>query len=92
MVGLVLWSALPLRAQTTATPAPAAPAREAPVGSAAQATPPLERRVSLDLRDVRLETALEAINRQARLGLSYTARLVPLDKIVSISGRAKRKP
>ncbi|MBX6331829.1 MAG: TonB-dependent receptor [Gemmatimonadaceae bacterium] len=58
------------------------------MGSAAQATPPLERRVSLDLRDVRLETALEAINRQAHLGLSYTARLVPLDKIVSISGRA----
>jgi TonB-linked SusC/RagA family outer membrane protein len=45
---------------------------------------PLDRRVSLDLKEARLEDVLEQINRQADLGLTYTARLVPLDKRVSI--------
>ena len=52
--------------------------------SAQQGTSPLERVVSLDVHNVRLEAALESIDRQAHLGLAYTARLVPLDKRVTV--------
>jgi TonB-linked SusC/RagA family outer membrane protein len=52
--------------------------------SVQQGTSPLERVVSLDLRNVRLEAALEEIDRQAHLGLAYTARIVPLDKRVTV--------
>ncbi len=45
---------------------------------------PLSRIVSLDLHDVRLQEALDAIDRQAKLGLAYSRRVVPLDKRVSI--------
>lgn len=72
-----------------ATPAvaqDAAPTRDPAThaGQRAEAAQPLDRRVTLNLRRVRLEVALETIDRQARLGLSYTARLVPLDAIVTI--------
>ena len=63
---------------------PTAPAQTPTVGDSTRR--PLDRRVSLDLKEVRLEDALEQINRQADLGLTYTARLVPLDKRVTIHG------
>jgi TonB-dependent SusC/RagA subfamily outer membrane receptor len=51
-------------------------------------TPPLERVVTLDLRDVTLESALEEINRQATLGLTYTPRVVPVNRKVTIQKRS----
>lgn len=94
VVVLALSFASAVQAQT-ARSAGAAPARGGATGtqvdgraeSSRAVTPvsPLERRVSLDLHDVRLEAALEAVDRQAKLGLSYTARLVPLDRRVSIT-------
>jgi TonB-linked SusC/RagA family outer membrane protein len=46
--------------------------------------PPLERVVSLDLRDVTLRTALKEIDRQANLHLAYSPRVVPVDRHVTI--------
>jgi TonB-linked SusC/RagA family outer membrane protein len=46
--------------------------------------PPLERLVSLDERDARLEDVLRKIDQQAALGLSYTPLVVPLDRRVTI--------
>ena len=72
---------LPLRAQAGA-------ARVAPDGQRPVAGPrwvaPLDRYVTLDLRDVRLEVALAAIDKQAALELSYTPRVVPVDRLVSL--------
>ncbi len=45
---------------------------------------PLRRLVTLDLQNVTLQTALEAIDRQAALGLIYTARVVPLGRRVTV--------
>lgn len=59
-----------------------------PLGHAAQRKlPPLERTVSLDLQNVRLRTALDAIDRQAQLGLTYSPRVVPVDRVVSVRGK-----
>lgn len=51
------------------------------------AVSPLERPVTLELRDVTLDRALREIDRQARLGLTYTARVVPLERRVAITAR-----
>ncbi len=45
---------------------------------------PLERRVTLNLRRVSLATALTEIDKQAKLGLSYSPLYVPLKRIVDI--------
>jgi len=45
---------------------------------------PLQRLVTLDLRKVTLDEALAEIDRQATLGLSYSPRTVPVDRIVTI--------
>ncbi|HEX6535955.1 MAG TPA: TonB-dependent receptor plug domain-containing protein [Gemmatimonadaceae bacterium] len=76
------------RAQaTTAAPAgeqsPATPASAAG-GASTRATAPLDRRVSLDFDHVRLEVVLDAIDRQAHVGLQYTPRAVPVNRRVSI--------
>ncbi|HEY9514037.1 MAG TPA: SusC/RagA family TonB-linked outer membrane protein [Gemmatimonadaceae bacterium] len=80
---------LPVRAQAAgvrgavpAAPSPASTQAGAP--SAQNNGPPMKRRVSLDLQNVRLDAALDAIDRQARLGLQYTARVVPVDRRVTI--------
>jgi TonB-linked SusC/RagA family outer membrane protein len=58
------------------------PARAA---AAAQGTvAPLERRVSLDLHNTPLDSVLQEIDRQAQLGLTYTPRVVPLAKRVTL--------
>lgn len=60
----------------------------APLGRAEQRNaPPLERTVSLDLRNVRLRAALDEIDRQAGLGLTYSPRVVPVDRVVSVHGK-----
>ncbi|MHB2033379.1 MAG: TonB-dependent receptor domain-containing protein [Gemmatimonadaceae bacterium] len=75
---------MPVRAQAGTHDAP--PSTSSLLqGTGGRAGAPLIRRVTLDLRGVRLEDALDAIDRQANLGLSYSARIVPLDKRVTIN-------
>lgn len=47
---------------------------------------PLLRRVSLDMRDVSLETLLDALEREAAIGLEYSSRVVPVNKRVTVRG------
>jgi TonB-linked SusC/RagA family outer membrane protein len=96
-VGIATWIGAPLAAQAK-VPASAAPPVDAPLtmplsaGPVQQATvqasnadtSPLERRVSLDVRNALLKDVLKEINRQARLGLAYTPRVVPTELRVSI--------
>jgi TonB-linked SusC/RagA family outer membrane protein len=85
VMGFILAIGAPVRAQNSATPQPR-PGRgaRAPVGSAAQhVASPLERRVTLDVRGARLEAVLQEIDRQADLGLTYTPRVVPIDRRVT---------
>jgi TonB-linked SusC/RagA family outer membrane protein len=96
-VGIATWIGAPLAAQAK-VPASAAPPVDAPLtmplsaGPVQQATvqasnadtSPLERRVSLDVRNALLKDVLKEINRQARLGLAYTPRVVPTEFRVSI--------
>lgn len=99
MVALMSWLAGPLASQTPAPTAghavahPATPSTAVGTAGAASAAgkaqrgvqaQPLERIVSLDLENVHLNDALKEINRQARLGLAYTPRVVPVDKRVTI--------
>lgn len=56
------------------------------IRSVRPAAPPLDRRVTLNLKDVTLRQALHEIDRQGHLGLAFTPRLVPLDHHVSIAG------
>jgi TonB-dependent SusC/RagA subfamily outer membrane receptor len=67
----------PVTVQTT--PETAAAAR------AAAQLPPLERTVSLDLRNVTLREALRAIAEGGLVKLVYSDRIVPLDRLVSLS-------
>jgi hypothetical protein len=76
-----------VEAHPTTSSIPAVPAtgvRATDAAIQAAATRPLERKVSLDLDDVRLNEALREINRQARLGLAYTPRVVPVNRRVTI--------
>jgi TonB-linked SusC/RagA family outer membrane protein len=76
-----------VEAHPTAPSIPAVPTDGARARGAAIQTvssKPLERMVSLDLEDVHLNEALKEINRQARLGLAYTPRVVPVDRRVTI--------
>ncbi|MBX6332611.1 MAG: TonB-dependent receptor plug domain-containing protein [Gemmatimonadaceae bacterium] len=77
----------PLVAQAAAVPGePTRPTAAGASSSGARqdTVGPLQRRVSLDLRDVSLNDALKEINRQARLALSYTPRVVPVDRRVTL--------
>jgi len=56
----------------------------APLGLAAQGAP-LERRVSLQFRDVSLRDALDRVMAVARVRISYSAELLPLDRSVRAS-------
>ena len=58
--------------------------KERPVRLDAKRTPVLSHRITLDLHDVTLETALAAITREVGLRLAYSKAKVPLDKTVSI--------
>ncbi len=92
VIGCTLWLGPPLPAQGVPGAPPtfsvtqegaehASPA----LAKASPATvPPLERVVSLDLRDVTLKTALKEIDRQANLHLAYSPRLVPVGRHVTI--------
>lgn len=51
----------------------------------AEPVPPMRRLVSLHLRDVPLERALDELDRQASLGLTYSPRLVPTEHRITIS-------
>jgi hypothetical protein len=53
----------------------------------ASGAPVLHRRVSLDLSSVTLDEALKEITRQGGLEISYSPRLVPLDRSVSLHAR-----
>jgi TonB-linked SusC/RagA family outer membrane protein len=53
-------------------------------GSRQAADSVLRHLVSLDMRDVPLKTVLDEIDRQARLGITYTPRIVPVSKRVTI--------
>ena len=75
------------RAQSTAATAPP-PADQAAPEPVDRTLPPLQRRVTLTLRDVSLSTALRAIDRQADLQLGFTERLLPPDHRVSLAARA----
>jgi TonB-linked SusC/RagA family outer membrane protein len=57
-----------------------------PARSAQQGTSPLERIVTLDLRKVSLRSALDEIGRQSGVALTYSPRVVPVDKVVSVRG------
>ncbi|MBX6332968.1 MAG: carboxypeptidase regulatory-like domain-containing protein, partial [Gemmatimonadaceae bacterium] len=87
---LLVAIAAPVGAQVPVAPAPAVEPQgrsvQQPAGQAraARATPPLDRLVSLDFRNARLEEVLDAIDKQARIRLQYTPRAVPVDKRVSI--------
>jgi TonB-linked SusC/RagA family outer membrane protein len=98
-MALAFWLAAPVAGQEPpanagrAAPNPTTPSiLTAPPGGARAAggamqvvsTEPLERMVTLDLQNVRLNDALKEINRQARLGLAYTPRVVPVDRRVTI--------
>ncbi len=100
-MALAFWLAAPVAGQEPpanagrAAPNPTTPSIvTAPPGGArvaggamqAVSTEPLERMVTLDLRNVRLNDALKEINRQARLGLAYTPRVVPVNRRVTIKG------
>lgn len=52
--------------------------------AAAPETSPLARKVSINFHNTRLADALKEIDRQARLGLAYSPRVVPLDRRVTI--------
>ena len=52
--------------------------------SAQGKTAPLQRIVSLNLDSVRLETALDEIDRQAGIVLEYTPRVVPVNRRVTV--------
>jgi TonB-linked SusC/RagA family outer membrane protein len=96
-VGIATWIGAPLAAQAK-VPVSAAPPVDAPLSMPLSAGPvqqgtvqasnadtsPLERRVSLDASNALLKDVLKEINRQARLGLAYTPRVVPTDLRVSI--------
>lgn len=86
-IAVVLSFASSVQAQAATAVAPSPRTHSTQINGRAEAhrnISPLDRRVSLDLQNVRLEAALEAIDKQAKLELSYTARLVPLDRRVSI--------
>lgn len=53
----------------------------------ASGAPVLHRRVSLDLSGVTLDEALKEITRQGGLEISYSPRVVPLDRSVSLHAR-----
>jgi TonB-linked SusC/RagA family outer membrane protein len=89
VLGAVLCGAMSGRAQNAApTSEPALPTQGVSLPATAAASTaevqPLGRPVTLDLRDVPLEDALAEIDRQARLGLSYTRLVVPVDRRVTI--------
>lgn len=92
---LLLGCAMPVSAQNSnAAPAPASAGSAGAAGDAARSSagapreqragPAMERIVSLGLRDVTLESALDAIERQAGIKLQYTPRVVPVDKRVTV--------
>lgn len=56
----------------------------APV-TAASAASPLERRVSLHVRDVALRDALDRVAALAKIRISYSGEVVPLDRRVSLA-------
>jgi TonB-linked SusC/RagA family outer membrane protein len=65
-------------------PLSAGTVQQATVQASNADTSPLDRRVSLDVRNALLKDVLKEINRQARLGLAYTPRVVPTELRVSI--------
>jgi outer membrane receptor protein involved in Fe transport len=58
-----------------------------PLEQDASHAPVLHRRVSLDLSGVTLDEALKEITRQGQLEISYSPRVVPLEKPVSLHAR-----
>jgi TonB-linked SusC/RagA family outer membrane protein len=84
VIALLLGDMLPAQAAAASPSHTTRSSSRSAAQSVQQGTSPLERVVSLDLRNVRLEAALEEIDRQAHLGLAYTARIVPLDKRVTV--------
>ena len=89
-LSLLLWGGGDLRAQeSNIAPVGSAlreEAAEAVVPGTVRERPPLQRTVSLDFCNVPLETVLEALDRNAGLGLQYSARVVPVNKRVTIRG------
>lgn len=75
-LSLLLLASAPVVAQSRAQGTPARPD---------VAISPLDRPVTLELRDATLDRVLREIDRQARLGLTYTSRVVPLEKRVTIT-------
>jgi outer membrane receptor protein involved in Fe transport len=53
----------------------------------ASGVPVLRRRVSLDLSGVTVDQALKELTRQAELEISYSARVVAVDRLVSLHAR-----
>jgi TonB-dependent SusC/RagA subfamily outer membrane receptor len=72
----------PARAQDPASP----PVQPNPSETQTQSGPPLDRVISLVLRDVRLEEALAEIAKRGAVELQYTSRVVPVDRHVTIAG------
>ena len=87
VIGLTAALEIPLHAQSSSSadaPITAKGSTGAPLGATRRVQAPLERLVSLDLRDVHLDVALQAIDRQADLGLTFTPRVVPVNRRVTI--------
>src|SRR3989442_9068501 len=62
----------------------ASPSGGAPLVVDTRSVPALWRRISVDLNDVTLEQALNAVSRQAGLKLMYSKAVVPLDSRVHL--------
>jgi TonB-dependent SusC/RagA subfamily outer membrane receptor len=82
VMALVIVVTGPARAQDPASP----PVQPNPSETQTQSGPPLDRVISLVLRDVRLEEALAEIAKRGGVELQYTSRVVPVDRHVTIAG------
>ncbi|HEX3868569.1 MAG TPA: TonB-dependent receptor plug domain-containing protein, partial [Gemmatimonadaceae bacterium] len=60
----------------------------APSGAAAQWTSPLDRRITIHAAQLSLRDALDRVAASAKLRLSYSAELLPLDRAVCVSAEA----
>jgi TonB-linked SusC/RagA family outer membrane protein len=85
-LALGLTTTVRAQAASAATPTPQGtePSTVAAPANLGRVVSPLQRLVSLDLRNVRLETVLDEIDRQTHIGFQYTPRAVPVNKRVSI--------
>jgi TonB-linked SusC/RagA family outer membrane protein len=81
----IVFAQVALAQEPQAAAAPKPESSRTTLGTSQSNVAPLARLVTLQLRNVTLGEALNEVNRQAELGLAYSARVVPVDRIVSLS-------